>query len=340
MPTATAHLATIEDFLGPAEGRFFGEGFKRVTHRLTEVRVGRDQQDQGYVSARASAEYPPGWSRKSRAVVSRPHLSSIDGLVFAAQLAEAYLTHVHGLDEGQRCRMWLRRLDMRAGVSPQEDLDQFDVHGLLVRTVPAETVDPTEAVSTMQCAVGTMIVQVELAHALSPGTAAIGAYARIEDLLGDGDQRYYGDGYKQRSQIVRDVEVDEQNRWARADVRVAFDDSGDEAAHGLGAHYQPTASMIDFITPLAQLAQVLLYRTDGLDRGSSNTLWLRRVVMTASTPRLPMHADAVLRVSKSRVVELDGRAWRIMDATSDVPGLRTWSSCAHQLPAALLTDDI
>jgi Pseudomonas avirulence D protein (AvrD) len=187
----------------------------------------------------------------------------------------------------------------------------------------------------MRRAVGAMMVQVELTHALSPGAAAIGEYARIEDLLGDGDRRYYGNGYKQRSQIVRDVEVDEENRWARADVRVALDDSGDEAANGLDAHHQPTASMIDFLTPLAQLGQILLYRTDRLDRGSSNTLWLRRVVMTASTPRLPMHADVLLQVSKNRVVDLDGRAWRIMDATDDVPGLQTWFSCAHELPTAL-----
>ncbi|WP_372346086.1 AvrD family protein [Streptomyces sp. KL116D] len=38
---------------------------------------------------------------------------------------------------------------------------------------------------------------------------------------------------------------------------------------------------------MAQLAQILLYAQDGLSRGDSDTLWMRRFVINARARRTP-----------------------------------------------------
>lgn len=55
----------IETILGPAGTRYFGQGFQRVTHEITNVVIESDRFT-GTVSATAHVEYPLAWSTKTR----------------------------------------------------------------------------------------------------------------------------------------------------------------------------------------------------------------------------------------------------------------------------------
>ena len=343
MSTVTT-LPTIDDLLGPAGDRYFGAGYRRTVHRLTDLRIEPRPGGGGDVSATAKVEYPPGWSCKSGATAAQPHLSSVDGLLFAVELAEAFLTHTLGLDGQARRLSWLRLADLRAGSAPLGDLGRFRVTASASPTGvadggPALPGGLPAAITAFDCAIGSMRVRCELVHPAGASTAAPGSYPEVSQLLGDGGTRYHAGGFRRWAQRVDQVEFDQTHRWARADLQVLPDlrvlpQTPTAAPTGLGAAYAPTGSMIDYLVALAQVSQVLLYRVDGIERGQSNTLWMRRITIAAATPRLPTATAVSLQVTKCRLVVLGGQTWRLMDITSDPPGLRGSASFAHALPPA------
>jgi hypothetical protein len=332
MTTADIRFESIDDCLGPGEKRFFGEGFKRVAHQITDVSVIRQDEGTGYVQASASLRYPVDWSRKSADVELRPHLSTIDALLLGVQLGEIYLTHAYGLDGVARQKMWLRRLAMRAGTTPQEDLAEFRIRAdhSETRTVPDTLCGH---VSSFACLIGTVRIRFDIEHGMGPVSSRDGFYPAAEDILGPGSHRYYGEGYKLRKQIIKALELDLENQRLEALVKISGE-TENLPGHGLAAHYHPTLSMIDCLAAMSQTAQVLLYELDGVKRSSTNTLWMRKVVMESRTPYQPLFNPFMVSaaVTSSRLLNLAGGSWRVADMAGHFQGVQVEASLAHELP--------
>lgn len=123
LPVASPYLPDISDYLGAPERRFFGEGYKRSRHRLTDFHVPEPDGAVAEVprlAATAQVEYPSDWSRKGD-TDQRPHLSTVDVLLLGAQLTEALLTSHLGLTEWELATVWLARVRIKAGNRPVED---------------------------------------------------------------------------------------------------------------------------------------------------------------------------------------------------------------------------
>jgi hypothetical protein len=308
---------SIDTHLGPALGRYFGEGFKRVRHELRDVSVVGDK-----VHGVADVSYPHDWSRKA-AGSPPPHLSTVDGVVLAVQLAEIHLTHTCGLSREQRRRAWLRRIELRAGPSPQNELAAFPVGAAFMTR--------TGSVSTYACNVGAISVRCEIDHEWMPPADTIGAYASADDLLGRASRRYFGDGYTTRALRLDDVMA----MADRVHATVRIDAHGCHADEGLAGAYQPSVSIVDAFLALAQLAQVLAYRLDGLERSVSDTLWMRRVMLESAAPRQPLDRQlpAAIELTRARRVNHRGREWRTLEACGRLLGISARASMAHRLPA-------
>ncbi|MET7290281.1 AvrD family protein [Streptomyces sp. NPDC005573] len=331
--------ASLESCLGSGSSRFFGNGYKRVTQTLTDITTDGSPLPGALVSARGTLGYPRDWSRKSGAGDLRPHLSSIDALVLAANLAEVHLARAFGLSPAERRTIWLRHADVRAGSSPHEELSGFPVRGRLLTVEGSSAQDP-ELASTFAFQVGRLKVRCTLAH--GRGDGAPGGPAGYDDekqALGPAHTRHYGKGYKRREQHAEQVRVDLDRQEVRVlrhvvagDAEAAPDTCGAEAAYG------PSVSLVDAIVGVAQLAQILLYAQDGLARGDSDTLWMRRFVVNARTPVRPLGRSFVptVRTASSRLLPMGDALWRTAElAVDDFAGIggRCW--LAHRLPAAV-----
>jgi len=348
MTAAEILASSIDDHLGPAQGRFFGHGFKRVAHSVRDVEIRR-----GAITATAGLAYPDDWSRKSSGSL-RPHLSSVDALVLAVQLAEAHLTHTLRLDLGQRRRTWVRSFDMRGGRVPQEDLAALPVQAIQLGT--------RGGASTYSCLIGTLGVTCEIEHDAGRARAAGGdydsladalgapadavydnladalgapadaAYDNLDSLLGTAEGRYYGAGFRRRAQRIADVRMTPEGDAIAAAVTVSDPDGAID--DGLGGAYGPVPSMLDGLVCLAQLAQVLAYRLDGIERGRSHTLWMRRLAQSSLAPpqRATGPVAATLALQRSRVLAFGDGRWRTLDVEGELHGIRVRSSIAHQLP--------
>lgn len=319
---------SIDQRLGPAEDRFFG-----TRHRETDLLINNMEIAALTVRATARLRYPAIWSRKA-AGNPAAHLSSIDALAIMTELGEAYLTHTLSLDAGERSRCWLRSFKMRVG-APTEELDEFAVSADLSPKSPASD-DGRTWRSMFDCRMGTIGGTCVIEHERGTRRADRGLYSTSADLLGDPRDRHHGDRYKQRRQAVEDVRVDVGRMQVDAAVSVS-EAPGAGPERGLAAAYQPTLSMIDAVVSLAQMAQVLTYELDGLERDHSHTFWMRRLAMQRDSPRHPLDArmPASIAVENTRLPRLDGNVWRTLDVTGGIAGIAVQAAVAHQLPAGI-----
>ncbi|MGW5847843.1 AvrD family protein [Streptomyces sp. NPDC055254] len=329
-------IPSIDDYLGPGDQRFFGEGFKRGVHEVGEIVVGHDESGTGYVRGRASVAYPSDWSRKGD-TDQRPHLSTIDVLVLGVQLSEVYLAHSRGLDEQQRAGAWIRKARIKAGSSPvEEDLQGFDIQAVPTEVRPSPD-GADRLVTVLDAKIGTLTVRTEIDHPVGTPVSTTGTYPSLDAVLGESPQRPFGTGYKSRRQTIENIEFTGAGDTARTASGVGFvlRDDAPTQGRGVEGRYHSSVSMIDSFVVGLQLGQVLLYELDGVSRANSNTLWMRQTVLEADSPLRPLAeiTTTSAHLADSMVLNTSkGETWRRADIVGELGGIRLRASVAHQLP--------
>ncbi|GHF69211.1 hypothetical protein GCM10018790_53990 [Kitasatospora xanthocidica] len=325
---------TVDDYLGPGEKRFFGEGYKRAHQRLTDIRVSGGPDGTGSVRALASVRYPDDWSKKGKHN-QRPHLSSIDVLLLAGEAAEVHLAHVLGLDAEQRGTARLRRVRMKAGTSPvEEELDEFPV-AATVTELPGASPDPSRRVSAVDCQVGALRARLEIEHPAGAARTEPGSYADPDELLGSAALRPYGAAHRSKYQVIEGLSVDFPANSAAATVSSRFRSDQDLPVRGLEGYSHRATSILDVFVAAIQLGQILLYEIDGVPRSESNTLWMRQTVLDIGDPRQPVTVPDRLTVRLDETELLtsrDGETWRLVDIVGGFRHMSVRCSAAHRLP--------
>lgn len=330
-------LASIEDYLGPGENRFFARGYQRAEYGVRDVVITPDEGREPVVRARVDVGYPADWSTKD-GVDQRPHLSTVDALVLGVQLAEAHLAHGLGLDAADRAHARVRKAVLRAGGEPQEDLLGIPLTARLVKSTETGRSPMT---SVYDCTVGNLRIRCEIEHRAGPRTKTAGIYHTLDDVLGAGTARYYGAGFKVRRHHIRDVHVDPDAHTARAGVH--FSPEVTTPGQGIGGASQPSVTFVDAFVVNLQLVQVLLYELDSLSRGTSNTLWMMQTVLDAPATPLPLPEGpgralpATAALTAKRLLPLRGGTWRSVDIEAGLGGVGIRCGFAHELPAAKVT---
>ncbi|WP_415950010.1 AvrD family protein [Streptomyces sp. KLOTTS4A1] len=316
-------ISSADDELGNREGRFFGEGFKRVTHVLTDITI-RTTTDEvpGRVDATAGLGIPGTWSRKGD-TQQRPHLSTIDAMLFAAQLTGLYAAHSFGLPPTSP--FLIRSLVIKAGPAPDEEsLDSFAVFATHHSTNDIAALG--RRLTTMDCGIGSMTVRVVVEHAVTAeASRAEGFYARPEDLPGPWNDAPYGASHLGRHQFLDAIEADIEAHTASAELSITTDPDGTRRAA-----LPPT--MIDLFTAALQLGQILLYRLDGLDRATSNTLWMRGTTIAPSAGDSTDDGRFHVELAKPAKLPTSRGTWRTGQIVATVAGKRLTCNVAHLLP--------
>lgn len=338
----------IDDILGPKEDRFFGKGFGKVIHDIVNINIKNHCLDEyiqvndtkikvnsnvkGYVQAKGVLSYPNDWSQKSDDVKLKPHLSTIDALILSAQLNEIYLIHKYNLDDTERKKVWIRRCTITAGSSPQEDLNNFDIY-----TFHIETKELIESfccnISIFESHIGSLTVRSEIEHPIKNICTENIHFNSYIDVLGDPNERYYGNGYKSSQHAIQKVEINTKDETVESLIKINQTKDKDLSHHGIEAYYRPSISMIDSIILSGQIAQAFLYCLDNISRTESNTLWMRKVTIESTSPHQPCDSFiSSTRVLKNNLLNIKGVYWRIVNMSSKFRGIVINYSVAHELP--------
>lgn len=109
---------TLEDVLGPSQGRFFGDGYRGVRHVLETAPETTEHAGAEWL---ARVSYPPNWSKDEAGISRRPHLSTVDAVVLPLKALDAL--DVEESDPSRLTTAHVSRIDLRAGSEPWFELD-------------------------------------------------------------------------------------------------------------------------------------------------------------------------------------------------------------------------
>ncbi|MEV0297229.1 AvrD family protein [Nocardia sp. NPDC050710] len=327
----TVSFSSYDEPLGPRSDRYFGEGYKKVCPELSQLRISRSTQPGTEHSGTARLNYPAAWSRKKHGELV-PHVSSVDTIMLATSLCDAALTHARDLSAAEASRMWVRQATVRAGAHPHEDLERIPVTASITATTDTED---DESETSFKFQVGNLTGALTMVHPTGAGAMTVPGTDRIENL---GDiygpaPHYYLNGVKDHTLTAADLTVDTSATriTGRQQVR-----TGVEGGYvGAESAYWNSVSPIDAVVGAAQLSQILLYQMDGLNRTSSNTLWMRKLEFVTDGPSRPSDEsfDGTVEIRRTSVIDRGGQRWRSADLLiKEFQGVTGSCLLAHQLP--------
>jgi hypothetical protein len=322
-PTAQARRdtwASIEDYLGPASARFFGEGYRRTRPRLQDVTV-RHPGPTSTLDGWGGIRTTHAWSTKD-GKRQRPHLATTDAMAIAAQAIGIVLAS--RFTPRTAADALVTEVSIRAATTPLEDgLDRFTVS---VELGPSRAGGVEHRFTGR---VGPFSVTGSITRPLGVESRAdIVAPSGIGDTRADGGD-VYGARIATRCQRLTHVRLRDGRATALSSVT---EPSSPAPAHGLEASAQPAYTPVDVFVATLQLGQLLLYELDGVDRAASDTLWMRRAeVRTAAalSTLVPRPVGTVLE--RSRIVLRDDAAWRVADVVGQVGPYRVRTGVAHRI---------
>jgi hypothetical protein len=324
---------SIDELLGDSRTRFFGAGFRLVHHDLTHLIVDTGNKT---VHGNAKVDYPASWStKKSRELT--PHLSSLDALTIGAQLCEAYVRTMFGIEGSAADRLWLSRSSLKAGNNPTTNLAAVPVSAAYIGTQSAPE-SLCGHLSSFTVQVGSIGLELTIDHPIGEARDVVAHWADIEDVLGPAANRHFGAAYAATQLDLRDIAFGGE----RADALLHLEEPvGGRRLHGMGAAYFPFVSPANAIVGIAQLAQAMLYHYDNISRDMSHNLWMRKISLEHPKPAV---AGRGLRVAtwstKMSLVSIKDAMWRTGSFALSMPGIVGSYTLAHQLPAECQTVDL
>lgn len=318
-PPSVHRWASIDDHLGPAALRFFGEGYRRTRPQLRGLAVTHEGTT-STLSAWGAITLPDDWSVKD-GEHQRPHLATTDVIALTAQAVGALVAA--RFDPATAAASLVTDLEVHASDRPlEDDLGRFRVEATL------ETDADQGAGTRFRATVGPLSASGELARPL--------AVPSLADVVTPGESTVappgapYGERMTTRSQGLTDVTLDAGTVRATSTL---VDAPAPAAPRGLEAAAQPAYTLVDVFVATLQLGQVLLYDLDTIDRGASDTLWMRRTsVRTRASLPATDPVDVRATLDRARLVDRDAATWRLADVVGDVGPYTVRTAVAHRVP--------
>ncbi|QWF85861.1 AvrD family protein [Amycolatopsis sp. CA-230715] len=126
----SAAVALPEDLLGDAERRYFGTGYQRRVHELSNVRVApRDS-----VATADADVLDPDPCVQGLAGQYQPAFSIIDGIIVLAQLSQSFLYQLDDIDRANSHTLWMRRLEATSHIPPSPLTDRVPARTSMTRS--------------------------------------------------------------------------------------------------------------------------------------------------------------------------------------------------------------
>lgn len=331
--TATA-TQNIDDILGQSQQRYFGAGYKHVKHNIQDIYI---DPDKNHFDAMVSINYPTSWSSKKTSKELKPHLSTIDVFVVAAQMCDVFMSHCFKLSEGESKRAWLRSLTVKAGKESVLNLNEIPLAGGLVKSLKTDE-SLNGYLSEFKLKLGGFILNLEVDHSGSAAKCTNGpiTFKSLNEIFSPDRQAYYGDQY---AHIMHHININEKSA-SEIEGELKFEKTSDyNPTSGIGAAYSGCYNPLDLMICGAQLSQVLVYQIDQLSRENTKNLWMRSVKVVCPQPLIKGGTFPItVETKKTRLITKGNERWRMADlrATSPVDSdFYMETNVAHEIHEAI-----
>lgn len=265
------------DILGDPATRYFGHGFTHVAHEVRLAGVHADVTGSVHLRGTGVVRYPPAWSRDARGQSRETHLSSIDAIILAVRLLEA----ASETDSLRRVRnATIGSIALRAGSSPHTRLDDVDVDIAVITRAELDALVDVQAV----------IGGIRISATLIPSwIERAGRFAPYRD----------GVGVVDLDSVLVEVSGGSIITRHRAGFPAA-------QATGIDSSIWPGLTHVHNVVLFGQIAQVLAFVTEGIERGSIDNLWMREMSLRRTGKASGDRFSASSTLQEHRVIERGG----------------------------------
>lgn len=293
VPSTATAVRSFDDLLGAPETRYFATGYQRVRYAARFETVSIGELGRMTLEGVGTVMYPADWSLASNGQPRASHLSSIDALVLGIASVEHVMTEMPGI-----CRadsVVIDSVSIRSGVRPHVQLNEVPVSASVMA-------DERGLVAELRA--GGFRIEVRLHETATP-------------LRRAGRFRPYWDGYRHTEVESELLEVDTRDR-SIVTRHTARRPTNVDAA-GIDSSLWPGLTHIDNVALFGQVAQVLAQTTVGIERGSIDNLWMRRMAFTRVEPVAPKRFQAQARLLEHSAINRGGKVMHSlqMEAVSD-----------------------
>jgi acyl transferase domain-containing protein len=308
---------TVEQLLGDSRERYFGHG-----HRGTRYEVSDTYWDHDRLCMHAKVVQTVSWSSKSDVQMNR-HLSTIDGLILAAKAVEAYIIESQSsIVKNIKCLM-LTQFEIKAGISATEDLEK-----VLISVQQLGVLDAGDKLAATVF-VGTLKVTLEFSEIIPE--------KRQQPNSGSAETLEYIDSHLRfHAQDIVNIEIDTEKHMTSCDI-VNLDTMPDQRYSSIQCAHQDKVSLIEWVISLSQLAQILAYSHDDIDRSQSENFWMRSIKGVYNGNSAYLLGDKVSfvgRIRRSELLPIGDHLWRsfVMEGSDVADSIQFVAQVAHRLP--------
>jgi hypothetical protein len=301
------YLDSPDHFLGPSQNRYFGEGYRKTKHQITNLQI-RDK----LLIAKLSVKWPPVWSQKKGQIIS-PHIGSLDFFIVSELLIERYIRIIDNIKDPCIEKMWISNFSCKAG-------NQAIEH----RTIPCSCIklSQKEENNTLAhlykirinnvCALLTVRQQICRKNNRKCLSSCNGLATIILDKINKTHElnklSYYNSIYKKFDRSIRHIEIYKDENRIKASVNL-LNLGKSNVFGGIGKEYLPSITFCDLILVAGQLSQILLFNLEGIERDDAKNLWLRSIDCTSKNT-IGNTASVEVLVCSSEILCIDRKYYR------------------------------
>lgn len=298
-------MANVDALLGDHRQRYFGDGHKRTLYGVTKI----DDNLFGSISHSGT------WSSKSQQEV-QPHLSTLDGVILASLLAEKYLESI-GEDSSS---YFLTKFEIKSGMKPIENLNEIP---LILKSSVTEN-----DYALFNVLILDMKVSVTFKNIDSSGKVA-GA--------GEGFEGFISNHLKNIQHDIYDISfLDTLDTADKCSIFCKANRANSQLVDykGISANFSHCYSLLELLIVFSQMAEMLAYHADNIDRDCSQTLWMKNVTAELAHPIPVDEIELLGKIRKNKLIDMKDHNWKIFEMSGADTKNRICisSKIAHQLP--------
>lgn len=244
-------------------------------------------------------------------------MSTLDGLILASLLAEKYLESKNELPEN----FYLSKFTIKSGMKPIENLNKVPV---VLRKVKLDK-DSVE----FNIFVSDMKVEIEFQR--------FAVFSRNNNEENIDKKDYLQNHLKDIHHNIYDVSfletldtADKCSIFCKTNKVI----SKNKEYKGISSNLFKNYSLLELLIIFSQIAEMLAYHVDDIDRECSETLWMKNVSAEISELIPNGELELLGKITKNKLLDMKGKKWKIfeMSGTDTQSRIKISSKIAHQLP--------
>jgi hypothetical protein len=255
----------FQEILGPAEGRYFGGGFRRVAHSVNDLTAIKSPS-QTELYGVGSADYPRDWSLDASGVPREIHLSTFDAVALTAKVLKE--------------------------TAAKDDL----VQELLMGTVRSVRVKAPTRVRTSMSAI-------EISARITREISGFGGWCVVSRVGGFTVDLAIGPDNQGLPEVDLQLHTPDGDAIFTTGWVAALGPSGVRTVQEL-VTVRSVPTVLDEMAMFGQLSQIAVYLVKGADRQRLPNLWLRQLSLQRSAGFPPGRIEACTALTRDRLLRV------------------------------------